>query len=77
VRQDSSVSLATRYGLEGPEIESLWGGEIFLILPDRPWGPPRTIQPVASRYADYPIPAHGYVEGADCPGTGHEGPEVE
>jgi hypothetical protein len=32
-----------RYGLEGPGIESRWGGgggEIFHSLPDRRWGPP-------------------------------------
>ena len=32
--RDSSVGIATRYGLEGPG-----GGEIFCTLPDRPWGP--------------------------------------
>ena len=36
----SSVSIATGYGLDGPGIESRWGGEIFLTCPDRPWGPP-------------------------------------
>ena len=36
----SSVGIATRYGLEGPGIESRWGDEIFLTRPDRPWGPP-------------------------------------
>jgi hypothetical protein len=36
---DSSVGIATRFGLDGPEIESLWG-EIFCTRPDRPWGPP-------------------------------------
>ena len=39
--RDSSVGTATRYGLEGPGIESSWGrGEIFRNCPDRPWGPP-------------------------------------
>jgi hypothetical protein len=37
--QDSSVSIATGYGLDGPGIESLWG-EIFRTLPDRPWAHP-------------------------------------
>ena len=37
--RDSSVGIATRYGLDGPGIESRWG-EIFRIRPDRPWGPP-------------------------------------
>jgi hypothetical protein len=38
VSQDSSVGIATRYGLDGPEIESRWG-EIFCIPPDRPCDP--------------------------------------
>jgi len=38
--QDTSVGIATRYGLDGPEIESRWGGEIFLTCPDRPTQPP-------------------------------------
>ena len=37
--RDSSVGTATRYGLDGPWIESLWGGGIFRTRPDRPWGP--------------------------------------
>jgi hypothetical protein len=40
VGRDSSVGVATRYGLDGPEIESRGGGEIFRTCPDRPWGPP-------------------------------------
>jgi len=36
VGRDSSVGIATRYGLDGPGI----GGEIFRTCPDRPWGPP-------------------------------------
>ena len=35
----SVVGLATRYGLEGPGIESRWG-EIFRTYPDRLRGPP-------------------------------------
>ena len=39
--RDSSVGIATRYGLDGPGIESRWGGgEIFRTRPDRPWGAP-------------------------------------
>jgi hypothetical protein len=36
--RDSSVGTATRYGLDGPGIESRWegGGEIFRTCPDRP-----------------------------------------
>jgi hypothetical protein len=37
--QDSSVGIATRYGLEGPGIESRWG-EIFRTYPDRLRDPP-------------------------------------
>ena len=37
--RDSSVGITTRYGLDGPWIESLWGGEIFRTRPDQPWGP--------------------------------------
>jgi hypothetical protein len=29
----------TRYGLEGPGIESRSGGQDFSTRPDRPWGP--------------------------------------
>jgi hypothetical protein len=35
----SVVGIATRYGLEGPGIESQWG-EIFRTCPDRLRGPP-------------------------------------
>ena len=39
--RDSSVGIATRYGLNGPGIESRWGGaEIFRTRPDQPWGLP-------------------------------------
>ena len=30
--RDSSVGIATRYGLDGPGIESRWRGEIFRTL---------------------------------------------
>ena len=38
--RDSLFGIATDCGLEGPGIESRWGGEIFRIRQDRPWGPP-------------------------------------
>ena len=38
VGRDSSVGKATRYGLDGPGIESRCG-EIFRIRLDRPWAP--------------------------------------
>ena len=37
--QDSSVGIATRYGLDGSGIESR-RGEIFRTRPDWPWGIP-------------------------------------
>ena len=39
MRADSVAGIATRYGLDGPGIESRWGGEILHSRPDRPWGP--------------------------------------
>jgi hypothetical protein len=39
VGRDSVVSIATRYGLDGPGSNSS-GGEIFRTSPDRPWGHP-------------------------------------
>ena len=38
VDRDSSVGIATGYGLDGPGIEFPVGGEIFRTCPDRPWG---------------------------------------
>jgi hypothetical protein len=35
---DSAVGIETRYGLDGPGIESRWG-EIFRTRPDRSWVP--------------------------------------
>jgi hypothetical protein len=37
--RDSVVGIETRYGLEGPGIESRWGA-IFCTYPDRLRGPP-------------------------------------
>jgi len=34
--RDSSVGIATRYRLDGPGIESRWGGETYRTRPDRP-----------------------------------------
>jgi hypothetical protein len=39
---DSSVSIATCYGLEGPGFES-GRGKIFRNRLDRPWGPPSSL----------------------------------
>ena len=55
----SSVGIATGYGLDGPGIESRWGGgEIFRICPDRPWGPPSLL------YNGYRV----FPEGKERPG---------
>jgi hypothetical protein len=32
------LCIATHYGMEGPGIESEWGGDILSIRPDRPLG---------------------------------------
>ena len=57
----SSVGIATRYGLDGPGIESRWGGgEIFRIGPDRPWGPPSFL------YEGYRVFTEGKAVGAWC-----------
>jgi hypothetical protein len=37
--RDSSFGIATRYGLEGPGVESLWGARFSATRPDRPCGP--------------------------------------
>ena len=40
---DSSVGIATGYGLDGPGIESRWWRRDFPHLSDRPWGPPNRL----------------------------------
>jgi hypothetical protein len=35
-----TVGIATGCGLDGPRIESRWGGEIFRTCPDQPWAQP-------------------------------------
>ena len=47
----SVVGIATGYGLEGPGIESPWGGEIFRTCPDRSWSPPSLLY---KRYRVFP-----------------------
>ena len=58
--RDSSVGIATRYGLDGPGIESRWGGEIFRTRPDRSWGPPSLL------YNGYRVLPGGKAAGAWC-----------
>ena len=38
--RDRSAGTATDLGLDGPGIESRWGGEIFRTCPNQPWSPP-------------------------------------
>jgi len=59
VDQGGSVGIATRYGLDGPGIESR-RGEIFCTCPDRPWGPPSLLY---NRYGVFP---GGKVAGVWC-----------
>jgi len=54
---DSSVVTATRYGLDGPGIESR-RGEIFRTHPDRPWSPPSLL------YTGYRVFPRGKAAGA-------------
>ena len=54
----SSVVIATGYSLDGPGIESRWGGEIFRNCPDRSWGPPNLL------YNGYRV----FPEGKERPG---------
>jgi len=61
VGRDSSVGLATRYGLEYPGIEKKknpGGGEIFRTRPGRPRGPPSLL------YNGYPVSPDGEAAGA-------------
>ena len=58
--RNSSVGIATRYGLDGPEIESWRGGEIFRTRPYRPWGPPSLL------YNWYRVFRGGKAVGAWC-----------
>jgi hypothetical protein len=57
--RDSSVGIATGYGLDGPGIES-GRGEIFRTRPDRPWGPPSRL------YNGYRVFPGGKAAGAWC-----------
>jgi hypothetical protein len=50
VGRDSSVGIATRYGLDVPGIEFRWG-EIFRTRPDRSWDPR---YPLYNGYGSFP-----------------------
>jgi hypothetical protein len=58
VGRESSVGTATRCGLDGPGIESRWGGRIFCTHPDQPWGPTSLL------YNGYRVFPGGKVAGA-------------
>jgi hypothetical protein len=60
VGRDSSVGIASGYGLDGPGIESGWGGVNFRTRPDRPWGPPSLL------YNGYRVFPGGKSAGAWC-----------
>ena len=65
-QRDSSVGIATNYGMDGPGIETV-GGEIFYSRPERPWGPPSLLhngdrvfpggKQRPGRGVDYPLPS--------------------
>jgi len=58
VGQDNSVGIATRYGLDGPGIETRWGGEIFRTRSNRSGGPPTLL------YNGYRVFSGGKAAGA-------------
>ena len=57
VGRESSVGIATRYGLDGLGIE-FGEGEIFRTRPDWPWGPPSLV------YNGYRVFLRGKAAGA-------------
>ena len=64
---DNSVGIGTRYGLDGPEIESRWG-QIFRTRLARPWNPPSFL------YSGYRVFSGVKTTGAWCwPPTPYSG----
>ena len=61
--QDSSVGIATRYGLDVPETVSRGGGGIFRTRPVRTWDPPNIL------YDGYRV-----FPGGKTPGRGVDNP---
>ena len=71
--RDNVVGIATRYGLNGPRIESRWC-QIFCTRPDQPWGPPSLLYSAywgipggggvkwTERGVDHPPPSSAKVE---------------
>jgi hypothetical protein len=60
--RDSSVGIATGYGVDGSGIESRWD-EVLRTRPDRPWGPPSLPEVKRpGRGADHPPPSRAEVK---------------
>jgi len=66
VGRDISVGTATRYGLDGPGIESRWGGEIFRTCPDRPCDPHRLLTIGTGSFTGVKRPGHGVDHTTPC-----------
>ena len=41
--RDTPVGIAARHRMDGPGVESRWGGETFRVLPYRPWSLPSLV----------------------------------
>ena len=61
VGRDIAVGVATRYGLDGPGIESWWG-KIFRTRPNRPWVLPNLL---CNEYRVFPGGYSGPGRGVD------------
>jgi hypothetical protein len=59
--RDSAVGLATRYGLNGPGMNSKWGRD-SCICPDRPWSPPSLLYNEYQVVVDRPHPSSAEVK---------------
>ena len=59
-RRDSSVGIATRYGLDGPGIESRWGARFSAPVQTGPGAPPSLL------YNGYRVFPGGKAAGAWC-----------
>ena len=85
---DSSVGIATRYGLDGPGIESRWGGWAIISSPAQTGTGAHpasctmdtgsfSVVKLPGRDADPSPPSSVKVKVKVLPITGHEGPEGE
>ena len=64
--RDSSAGITTRYGLDGPGIESRVGREIFRTHPDRPWGPPSLLYNTYGAFPEVMCPGRGTGNPPSC-----------